>query len=111
MSPVDFTIIVVFVIAWLYWLNAAKAKEIARWVGKEACKEVGVSFLDDTVALSRIWIGKNDKSERKIFRRYRFEFTSDGSQRYKGEIVISETKLVSIELEPYRIPPAEDRIN
>lgn len=111
MSPVDFTIIVIFVVAWLYWLNAAKAKEIARWVGKEACKEIGVSFLDDTVALNRIWIDKNDNDERKIFRCYRFEFTSDGSRRYKGEIVISEKKLVSIELEPYRIPPTDDQIH
>jgi len=111
MNPVDFTIILVLVVAWLYWLNAAKAKEIARWVGKEACKEIGVSFLDDTVALNRVWIGKNDNGERKLFRRYRFEFTSDGSQRYKGEIVISEAKLVGVELEPYRIPPQENRLH
>jgi len=107
-NPVDFTLILVAVIGLLYWLNASKGKEIARWVGKEACKEIGVSFLDDTVALVRVWIGKNDNGERHIFRCYRFEFTSDGSQRYKGEIIVSDKKLVNIELEPYRIPPSEE---
>lgn len=111
MSPVDFILILVFVVAWLYWLNAAKAKEIARWVGKETCKEIGVSFLDDTVALTRIRFARNDKGERKLFRCYRFEFTSDGSQRYKGEIVICDRKLEHLELEPYRIPPQEDQLH
>jgi len=111
MSPVDFTIILAIVIALIYWLKAAKAKEIARWVGKETCKELGVSFLDDTVALSKIWFAKNDNGERKLYRRYRFEFTFDGSQRYKGEIVICDRKLEAIELEPYRIPPQEDQLH
>lgn len=111
MSPVDFTIILIFVVALLYWLNAAKGKEIARWVGKEACKELGVSFLDDTVVLNRVWLARNNKGERRLYRRYRFEFTSDGSQRYKGEIVICDKKLEHLELEPYRIPPAEDQIH
>lgn len=111
MSPVDFAIILSIVAALLYWINAAKAKEIARWVGKEACRELGVGFLDDTVALDRVWLARNGKGERKLFRRYRFEFTSDGSQRYKGEIVICDKKLKRLELEPYRIPPQEDRLH
>lgn len=111
MSPVDFTIIISIVVALLYWLDAAKAREIARWVGKEACRELGVGFLDDTVALDRIWLARNEKGERKLFRCYRFEFTSDGSQRYKGEIVICDKKLQHLELEPYRIPPQEDRLH
>lgn len=108
MNPVDFTIILSIVAALFYWLNAAKSKEIARWVGKEACRELGVGFLDDTVALDRVWLARNDRGERRLHRRYRFEFTSDGSQRYKGEIVICDNKLKHLELEPYRIPPQED---
>lgn len=107
MSPIDFSIILAMIIGLLYWLSAAKGKEIARWVGKEACREIGVGFLDDTVALDRVWIGKNDAGRRKLHRRYRFEFTSDGSQRYKGEIVICDKKLKHLELEPYRVPPSE----
>lgn len=87
-----------------YWLDAMRAKEIAVAGGRIACEEVGVSFLDETVAMSRVRLGRNRAGQRVIIRDYRFEFTSDGSQRYRGLLTLVGKQVEQLQMEPYRIP-------
>lgn len=41
---------------------------------------------------------------RQIGRRYQFEFSTTGEQRYSGAISLLGTKLLSVETEAYAIP-------
>lgn len=87
-----------------YWLDAMRTKEIAVAGGRIACDEVGVIFLDDTVALGGMRLGRNDIGQLVIVRDYRFEFTSDGSQRYRGLLTLVGKQVERLQMEPYRIP-------
>ena len=87
-----------------YWLDAMRTKEIAVAGGRIACDEVGVIFLDDTVAMCGMRLGRDDTGQLVFVRRYRFEFTSDGSQRYRGLLTLTGKKVEKLQMEPYRVP-------
>ena len=87
-----------------YWLDAMRTKEIAVAGGRIACDEVGVAFLDDTVALCGVRLGRDNGGQLVLVRRYRFEFTSDGSQRYRGLLTLVGKQVDQLQMEPYRIP-------
>jgi len=40
----------------------------------------------------------------RIYREYRFEFTSDGTCRYRGEIILMGRNVQHVTTEAYRIP-------
>lgn len=93
----------VAVLFW-YWLDAMRIKEAAHRIGKRECEKAALFFLDDTVALSRVRLRRDREGYMRIFREYRFEFTSDGSRRYTGEISMQGRHLARLWLEPFRIP-------
>ncbi len=68
-----------------FWLHQAQARDKARQTGKRLAEKQGVLFLDDSVALKQLkpqWDGK----QLQWRRRWSFEFTVDGNQRYPGSI-------------------------
>ena len=80
-----------------------RCKEAARQTGLATCKKHGLQFLDDTVSLEKISWQRNSKGVAGLTRRYSFEFTSDGSQRYKGKMQVTAGLVSKVELPPYRI--------
>jgi len=88
----------------IYWLLAMKAKETARYLGRQRCQCLGLTFLDDTVVLKKLRLVRNEAGQRVIRRQYQFEFSSDGSQRYRGQIILSDNRLEAIVMDAYRLP-------
>jgi len=80
-----------------------QCKEIARKAGKDACDRAEVQFLDDTVEKKKIWIRRNGVGKLELCRLFFFEFTSDGSQRYHGRIVVLGKQISELEMDAYRI--------
>jgi hypothetical protein len=90
------------VLAW-YWFNSMHALEIARKTGKQRCEELGLQFLDDTVASIGLGLAR-DQTGRRVFRRtYRFEFSETGNSRREGRLVLVGNRLESITMEPYEM--------
>lgn len=85
-----------------YWFDAIRAKEVATAAGRRRCEDVGVTFLDDTVALARLRPCRSPRGHLSLCRQYRFEFASDGGVRYKGEIALQGARITGLEMEPYR---------
>ncbi|KPK50685.1 MAG: hypothetical protein AMS22_11860 [Thiotrichales bacterium SG8_50] len=104
MTPIDFLLVVLVVLAFLYWLDALRAKELAHQAGKARCDQDGVTFLDDSVVLNRVRLRRSRRGGISIYRNYLFEFSSDGSARYHGEIELLNRQVASVVLEPFRIP-------
>lgn len=90
-----------------YWLDGMRSHEIARGLGRNACVQANVLLLDDTVALSRMRLRRNARGRPSLYREYRFEFTSDGSQRYNGRLAMLGRQLQEVQLDAYRIPPEQ----
>ena len=88
---------------WLWW-DGLGAKEIARQKGKLLCQQADVQFLDDTVVLRKLRLCRHRSGNIGIYRRFGFEFSSDGEQRYQGYIDMLGSIILTTHMEPYRIP-------
>lgn len=69
----------------------------------KACRKEGVQFLDQTIILRSLTIASSPHSLFALKRKFTFEFSSVGDSRYQGAIVVLGRRVVSCELEPYKI--------
>jgi len=81
-----------------------RAKELARQKGRQRCDDLGLILLDDSVALKKLKLTRSNLGHVIIWRKYQFEFSSDGGQRYRGEIILSGKNLLNIIMDAYRVP-------
>ncbi len=89
-------IIILTLIFW-FWLDSARAREIATAICAKACELRGVQFLDQTVALNRIGIGRTQNGMR-LRRTFRFDFSDEGITRHSGYIVMIGIKIQEFSL-------------
>ena len=76
----------VFLIALLwFWLDSARAREIATELAKLVCQRESVQFLDGTVALRRLRMCQGNEGKR-IERIFIFEYTDDAEIRRQGYV-------------------------
>ncbi|MGD8785314.1 MAG: DUF3301 domain-containing protein [Thioalkalispiraceae bacterium] len=87
---------------WLWWDGLA-AKEVAHKESKRLCESAGVLFLDDSVALSRLRLCRQRNGRVGLYRRFGFEFSTDGEQRYTGYVDMLGEKILQTHMDPYRI--------
>lgn len=83
----------VAVLAWA-WLDALRARERAIAHGRRLCEEAGVQLLDQSVAVSRRRLVRIDGLP-ALARRYAFEVSIDGSDRYRGHLDLEGDRLAS----------------
>jgi len=101
MSPSEFIILFILVALIFYWIDTIFAKEIAVKHGKDRCKELGVTFLDATVEITKTRLRRNPRGTVQFRREYSFEFSSDGIRRYSGEIVMLGKVLKELNMSAY----------
>ncbi|NNL99643.1 MAG: DUF3301 domain-containing protein [Gammaproteobacteria bacterium] len=66
------------------WYRSLQARETALAVTREACRELALQPLDQSVALRRIRLTR-DRGRIRLRRLYGFEFSTDGSDRLAGQ--------------------------
>lgn len=72
-------------LAW-YWNAGLTTREQAIAVGRRACADGKLQFLDDSVALSRTRFARNSSGQLLFLRDYRFEFSDTGNNRRPGVV-------------------------
>lgn len=98
----------------LCWWHQRGVKDWALRQAQWRCEQLGLQLLDETVQLCALWPVKDRAGRRVLRRRYRFEFTSTGNERYSGELQLEGLELVGFELPPYAwpdMPSADDDVN
>ncbi len=63
-----------------------QVREQAVVVGRRACVDAGLQFLDESVALSRTRFARNSNGQLQFLRDYHFEFSDTGDNRRPGVI-------------------------
>lgn len=92
-----FAILILLLLGW-FWLDSLRAREIATEIGRAACTKRDLQFLDQTVALHRLRLQRNESGLR--WRRiYRFDFSEEGIGRRSGYLVLSGLDLETISLD------------
>lgn len=91
-----------------FWWHSDRIKYLALQQIVQVCQRQGLQLLDQTMVLSGLWLARNPDGLLAIRRRYRFEFSSTGTSRYSGEVILLGRHIVSLEMEPH-IMPDEDQ--
>jgi len=64
-----------------------------------------VMLLDDAVYLRGLWFKRDDNGSLRVWRRFMFDFTVTGEERYLGRIIMLGPRIVHSELDPHRFGP------
>jgi len=108
-SWIEITALLGIVAAAAYWLDAMRAKELAREAGRRACDEAGAQFLDDTVVLRRVRPVRLTTGSLALLRNYDFEFSVNGAVRQHGEVAIHGRQQVRLALDLPNQPNQTER--
>ena len=91
----------VLVSALIYWYTAQQAKTFAVVFAKRECDKHDVQLLDQTVQQQKLSLSRNHAHQWRFWREYRFEYSSDGINRYQGRLVILGHRLLRSQLENF----------
>ena len=91
-------------LGWL-WYDSLNARETAVSAAKAACNSENLLLLDDTVAIQRISMGRDDEGVLRIRRIYDFEYSDTGNDRSAGSIVMLGSRVLVINLNLSDLPP------
>lgn len=86
-----------------YWLHAREMKERALIAARKRVQELELEFLDDSVVLHRLRPIRDGGGQWRLLRRYRFEFSATGDERYQGWIELAGYRVRAIHLDPHRM--------
>jgi hypothetical protein len=91
---------------WL-WFDSLKTREMAVSAAKASCNAEHCLLLDDTVAIMRVGLERNDNGVLRIRRIYGFEYSNTGNDRTAGSIVMAGSRVLVINL---NLPDSTERI-
>jgi hypothetical protein len=82
---------------WFLW-SSLRAREAANASIRPACRAEGYLFLDDTVALDRIRLRRDDEGRATIERVYRFDYSDTGDNRRRGYVTLLGARVTGLSL-------------
>lgn len=88
-----------------YWWRAKAIKDFVLQTAKKYCQKMDVMLLDDAVFLRGLWFKRDDQGRLRVWRRFLFDFTSTGEERYQGRVIMLGQRVIHMELDPHRFGP------
>lgn len=85
-------------LAW-FWFDSLRARELALRTGARACAGIDVQFLDQSVSVDQLRLGRDARGQLVFRRVFSFDFSASGADRRRGSIVILGRQVQSITLE------------
>jgi hypothetical protein len=87
--------LILILLAFYVWQAAMRAREQARSISHTLCAQAHVQLLDQTVALQRLGLARGADGWLHLRRRYRFELSTDGTDRHQGTLELLDGQLLS----------------
>jgi len=85
-----------------YWWRAKAIKDSVLTAAKRYCQQMDVMLLDDAVYLRGLWFKRDRQGRLRVWRRFLFDFTATGEERYVGRVIMLGQRIEHMELEPHR---------
>ncbi|NBD96276.1 MAG: DUF3301 domain-containing protein [Gammaproteobacteria bacterium] len=79
----------------VFWISAVNARDRARLLARDFCQRQGWQLLDQTVALSSLRPVRTGEGLRWQ-RRYRFDFSPEGTDRRRGELTLAGNRVIRV---------------
>ena len=86
-------LIALALLVWFWQLNL-RYRELAIRLVKGACAEMKLQLLDQTVAMARFSLRRDGNRRIVGVRKYSFEVSSNGADRFTGAIILQGASLV-----------------
>lgn len=93
-------------LAW-YWWRAKAIKDFVITTARAHCRKMDVLLLDDAVYLRGLWFKRDQQGQLRVWRRFLFDFTATGEERYLGRVIMLGQTIERIDLQPHRFEPDE----
>jgi hypothetical protein len=93
------------VLVW-FWLDSARARELATELARAMCQKRGLQFLDDTVHQTRLGLRWTSQGLR-LRRMFSFDFSMEGVGRRSAWLILLGTQVEQFDL---GLPKASDSI-
>lgn len=74
-------------LAWL-WYDSVHVRDIGIRAAKAACRADELLLLDDTVAIDRLGLARDDDGRLRLRRAYSFDYSDTGNNRRRGCLVM-----------------------
>lgn len=95
----DFWIVPALLTVVWFWVDSMRAHEWAMTVARRACAQHELQLLDETVALTRLRLGRDGNGRIAWKRRYGFEFSNEGDSRSTGVVELLGRRVIALHLE------------
>ena len=89
-------------ICW-YWLKSRELKDVALKAAARKCESLGLELLDQSVVLRALKPVRSRTGSLHLYRRYVFDFSSTGEQRYQGDVILLGNRVEQVNLAPHRV--------
>jgi hypothetical protein len=97
----EIILIIALALAAWYWLDSITVRETAVDAGRGIAARCNLQLLDETVACSKLWLGRNTRGRVQILRTYDFEVSASGGDRFSCTLVLLGKHLQSWHVPPY----------
>ncbi|HQR51297.1 MAG TPA: DUF3301 domain-containing protein [Methylophilaceae bacterium] len=98
----EITLLLVMLAAAWFWLDSLHKREIAMAAGRQAAERYGLQFLDETVAISRLRVGRDHNGRLQLRRTYGFEVSDTGADRLPCSVTLLGQRIEALDMPPYR---------
>jgi hypothetical protein len=93
------TMVILAVVVLWFWQDSLAARESANAAALEACRRLGLQFLDGTVAFARVALIR-EAGALKIRRTYVFDYTATSIERRQGFVLLTGRRVESVGYAP-----------
>ncbi len=84
--------------AW-FWSDSLKARERMLETCARLCRDSRLQFLDETVTLASLRLGRSAAGWPQFIRLYLFEFSGTGQDRWQGRATLAGQRVISVQFE------------
>lgn len=83
----------------LFWYGSMQARELAMEVVRRTCREMGVQWLDETVAITSLGFKRDGQGYLRLRRIYGFRYLEAGSILREGVVILLGDQLHTVLLD------------
>lgn len=82
-------------VAW-YVFSGMRVRELAIQAARRSTEMSELQLLDQSVSSGRVSLSRDSDGRWRVWRQYRFEFSRDGINREKGQIIMLGQRLQAV---------------
>jgi len=99
----DVFLLMVVAVALLLWWETLAVKELALQAVRKQCQQHELQLLDQSIALRKFWLRRNNQGRVVVQRVYQFEFSYTGEERNRGQIEMLGRQVGKVNLDAYPV--------